>query len=164
MPKLKHEIDRLKEELKKLKDPGFELPALLRSQREKTTRAGPYRTFKLASGALVYVGKNARSNNELTFAFARPNDYFFHIRNYEGAHVILKAKIPRGQRPNKKDLEEAAAIAAYFSKAKTQKNIPVSYTQRKYLKRNKKGKPGSVILMREDVVFVDPGLPAEPDL
>jgi predicted ribosome quality control (RQC) complex YloA/Tae2 family protein len=162
MPKLKHEIDRLKKELEKLKDPGFKLPILLKSQCEKTTRAEPYRTFKLASGALVYVGKNARSNNELTFAFARPNDYFFHIRNYEGAHVILKVKIPRGQRPNKRDLEETAAIAAYFSKAKTQKNVPVSYTQRKYLKRNKKGKPGSVILMREDVIFIDPGLPTGP--
>jgi predicted ribosome quality control (RQC) complex YloA/Tae2 family protein len=109
----------------------------------------------------VYVGKHARSNQELTFAFARPNDYFFHIRSYEGAHVILRAKIPRGQRPNKRDIDDAASIAAYFSKAKKQKNVPVSYTQRKYLKRNRKGKLGSVILMREDVVFVDPGLPLE---
>jgi predicted ribosome quality control (RQC) complex YloA/Tae2 family protein len=54
----------------------------------------------------------------------------------------------------------AAAIAAYFSKAKKQKNVPISYTQRKFIKKNKKGKLGSVILMREEVIFVDPGLPS----
>ncbi|MGB3342159.1 MAG: NFACT RNA binding domain-containing protein [bacterium] len=164
VPKIKNKMSRLEEEIEKIQDPSFVIPALLKTQREQIKKAEPYRIFKLASGSVVYTGRNARSNNELTFSFARPNDYFFHIRNYEGAHVILKAKIPRGQRPNKRDLQDAAAIAAYFSKAKKQKNIPVSYTQRKYLKKNKKGKPGSVILMREDVVFVDPGLPVERDV
>ena len=164
VPKIKDKMSQLEEEIEKIKDPSFKLFDLPRTPREQIKKAEPYRIFKLASGSVVYTGRNARSNNELTFAFARPNDYFFHIRNYEGAHVILKAKIPRGQRPNKRDLQDAAAIAAYFSKAKTQKNIPVSYTQRKYLKKNKKGKPGSVILMREDVVFVDPGLPVERDV
>jgi len=104
------------------------------------------------------VGKNARSNEELTFKYARPDDYFFHTRGYGGSHVLLKARVPKGQKPRKEDIESAAALAAYFSKAKKQTRVPVSYTQRKYLKRNKKGKPGSVILMREEVVFVKPML------
>jgi len=164
VPKIKDKIKQLEREIEKIQDPCFKLSALPKTPSEKVKKAEPYRIFRLASGSVVYTGRNARSNSELTFAFARPNDYFLHIRNYEGAHVILRAKIPRGQRPNKKDLEEAAAIAAYFSKAKTQKNVPVSYTQRKYLKKNRKGKPGSVILIREDVIFVDPGLPVEPDV
>ncbi|MEO0185873.1 MAG: fibronectin-binding domain-containing protein, partial [candidate division WOR-3 bacterium] len=67
----------------------------------------------------------------------------------------------KGQNIRKEDIEKAAAIAAYFSKAKTQKSVPVSYTKRKYLKKSKKGKLGTVILMRESVIFVDPGLPAD---
>ena len=69
--------------------------------------------------------------------------------------------MPKGQKPQRQDIETAASIAAYFSKAKGQKNVPVSYTQRKYLKKDKKGRLGSVILMREDVIFVDPRLPEE---
>ncbi|HEX7320449.1 MAG TPA: NFACT RNA binding domain-containing protein [bacterium] len=120
----------------------------------------PFREFPLPSGSIVYVGKNARSNENLTFKFARPDDYFFHARSIEGAHTILKAKTPKGQKPSKNDIGSAAAIAAYFSKAREQKKVPVSYTQKKYLKKNKKGKPGGVILMREEVIFADPGLPA----
>lgn len=159
LPKIQKKIKQLKQKITEIKDASFNLPDLPRTQREKDKKTEPFHTFELASGAVVYVGKHARSNQELTFAFARPNDYFFHVRNYEGAHVILRAKIPRGQRPNKRDLENAASIAAYFSKAKKQTNTPVSYTQRKYLKRNRKGKPGSVIFMREEVVFVNPKLP-----
>ncbi len=125
----------------------------------KIRKPPPFREFPLLSGSIVFVGKNARSNENLTFKFARPDDYFFHARGVEGAHAILKAKTPKGQKPSKNDIEMAAAAAAYFSKAKSQKKVPVSYIQKKYLKKNKKGKPGSVILMREEVIFVDPGLP-----
>ena len=108
---------------------------------------------------MILAGKNARSNDELTFKYARASDYFFHTRGYEGAHVILRPNVPKGQHPSREEVRVAASIAAYFSKAKKQNNVPVSYTQRKYLKKSKKGKIGSVILMREEVVFVEPGLP-----
>ena len=126
---------------------------------KKHSVSRPFREFMLASGSIVYVGKSARSNDELTFGFARPHDYFFHIRGYEGSHVILRAKVSRTQKPQKQDMMTAASIAAFYSKAKTQKNVPVSYTQRKYVKKDKKGKPGAAIMMREQVMFVDPGLP-----
>ena len=158
-PKIKEQVSRLKKKLEELKDPSYKMPSLKKISSKKDKRTESFRVFTLTSGSVVYIGRDARTNNELTFAFARPDDYFFHIRNYEGAHVILRAKVPRGQRPNKRDIEKAAALAAYFSKGKKQMNVPVSYTQRKYLKKNKKGKPGGVILMREDVVFVDPKLP-----
>jgi predicted ribosome quality control (RQC) complex YloA/Tae2 family protein len=119
----------------------------------------PFHRFSLESGSVVLVGKNARANDELTFKHARPSDYFFHTRGVEGAHTILKPNIPRGQRPGRQEIMTAASIAAYFSKASKQNNVPVSYTQRKFLKKNKKGKIGSVILMREEVVFVEPELP-----
>ncbi|MGB7053887.1 MAG: NFACT RNA binding domain-containing protein [bacterium] len=120
----------------------------------------PFHKFLLDSGSVVFVGKNARSNDVLTFKHARPGDYFFHTRGFEGAHTILRPNIPKGQRPSREEIKLAASIAAYFSKAKKQSNVPVSYTQRKYLRKNKKGKIGSVILMREEVVFVEPGLPS----
>jgi len=170
IPKIKKAIEDLEKEIKGFKEvPGARvsqrlitpvIPGQGRSLREQKIKRSPFREFILSSGAVVYVGKDARSNNELTFKFAIPNDYFFHIRGYEGAHTILRAKIPKGQRPKKEDLNAAAAIAAYFSKARNQKNVAVSYTQRKYLKRNKRGGLGSVTLIKEEVIFVNPECPS----
>ncbi|HEC78640.1 MAG TPA: DUF814 domain-containing protein [candidate division WOR-3 bacterium] len=158
-PKIRKKIESLKQEIKTLQAalPGApqSLEVVHHGQKKEEKK---FRVFNLASGSTVYVGKNARSNEELTFKYARPDDYFFHTRGYGGSHVLLKARVPKGQKPRKEDIESAAALAAYFSKAKKQTKVPVSYTQRKYLKRNKKGKPGSVILMREEVVFVKPML------
>lgn len=159
-PKIKDKIKGFKKEIEKIEAGIFKIPGAIFISGEKKEKPLPFRTFNLVSGSVVWVGKNARSNQELTFKFARPNDYFFHIRGYEGSHTILKAKVPKGQRPKKEDINIAASIAAHFSKAKNQKNVAVSYTQRKYLKKNKKGKLGSVILMREQVIFVDPGVPS----
>ena len=126
---------------------------------KKESRREPFHKFNLPSGSVVFVGKNARSNDQLTFQQARSGDYFFHARGVEGAHAILRPNIPKRQRPGKDEIRTTAAIAAYFSKARKQKNVPVSFTQRKYLKKDKRGKPGTVIMMREEVVFVDPALP-----
>jgi predicted ribosome quality control (RQC) complex YloA/Tae2 family protein len=160
-PKIQLRIREIETKLRKIEAaavPG-QIKTDLKPQARKPEKRKPFREFTLASGSVVYVGKNNRSNDELTFAFARPDDYFFHARGYEGAHTLLKSRVPRGQKPAHDDLAGAAAIAAYYSKAKKQKKVPVSYTPRKYVKKNKKGKPGSVILMREEVIFVDPALP-----
>jgi predicted ribosome quality control (RQC) complex YloA/Tae2 family protein len=157
-PLIKAKIEEFKKKIEAMQAQAFEPTAVtVTTKKEKPL---PFRTFSLPSGAIVYVGKSAQSNAELTFKCARPNDYFFHVRGYGGAHTILKAHVPKGQKPRREDIESAASIAAYFSKAKKQKKVPVSYTQRKYLKKNKKGKPGSVILMREEVIFIEPHLPS----
>lgn len=155
-PILKKKIEELQSHLKNCEDTVIVPQGGSVGRVRDRQKTQPFRVFPLTSGAIVYVGKNARSNDELTFSFARPNDYFFHVRGYEGAHVILRVNIPKGQRPRREDLENAGAIAAYFSKARTQRNVAVSYTQRKYLKKAKKGKVGTVTLMREEVLFVDP--------
>ena len=159
-PRLSKKIEELEKEIKTIETGTFAQPELAAPRRpKKGKKSQPFRMFKLDSGSVVYVGKSAKSNEELTFRYARPNDYFFHTRGSEGAHAVLKAKVPKGQSPKKNDLETAASIAAYFSKAKRQKRVPVSYTQCKYIKKNKKGRPGSVILMREKVIFVEPAIP-----
>lgn len=167
-PKIQKQIDDIKKEIAELESgtaTASKPSSVAAPFRVRTEKPRPFREFVLSAGSMVYVGKNAKSNEELTFKFARPDDYFFHSRGIEGAHTILKPKTEsrklknEKQKPRKEDIERAAAIAAYFSKARKQKKVAVSYTQRKYLKKNKKGKPGSVLLMREEVIFVDPELP-----
>jgi predicted ribosome quality control (RQC) complex YloA/Tae2 family protein len=158
-PKLREQIKTLSKELDDTLVKPYIAPKEEKKERSKTFLKEPFHKFLLDSGSVIFVGKNAQSNDELTFKYARPNDYFFHTRGFEGAHTLLRANVPKGQRPRREEIEMAASIAAYFSKAKKQHNVPVSYTQRKYLRKNKKGKRGSVVLMREEVIFVEPGLP-----
>jgi predicted ribosome quality control (RQC) complex YloA/Tae2 family protein len=160
-PQLQQKIEQLQKELSVVQDNTWKPRASQSKERGKGGTKSPFRHFPLPGGSDVFVGKNARSNMELTFSFAKPHDYFFHVRGYQGSHVILRTAAKKGQQAAKKDITAAASIAAYYSKAKKQRRVPVSYTQRKYLKKGRKGKPGTVILMREDVVFVDPGLPVQ---
>lgn len=159
-PKLKQQLGALVKEMEILETMTQVEPTTKIRTTQKAAVKEPFHKFVLDSGSVVLVGKNAKTNDELTFKYARPSDYFFHTRGLEGAHILLRPKIPKEQRPSKDEVRIAASIAAFFSKAKKQKNVAVSYTQRKYLKKNKKGKPGSVIMMREQVIFVDPALPS----
>ncbi len=116
-----------------------------------------FRRYEISPGVVLFVGKNARNNEELTFNFARPNDYWFHTRTTSGSHCVLR--ISGGKTPTKEIIEKAAQIAAYFSKARNSDYVPVSYTQRKFVRKAKKGEPGSAVLIKEEVIFVEPKKP-----
>jgi len=70
-------------------------------------------------------------------------------------------KLSKGKMPSKELIERAAQIAAYFSKARNSKFVPVSYTQRKYVRKPKGAPAGTVLLEREEVIFVTPKIPDE---
>lgn len=116
------------------------------------------RRYITADGWTVLVGRSARENDILTHQYASPHDLWFHARQAQGSHVILRKGKTKKQ-VSKQAILEAAAIAAYYSKARTSKNVPVSYTEKRYVKKVRKGPPGLCALLREEVVFVDPKLP-----
>jgi predicted ribosome quality control (RQC) complex YloA/Tae2 family protein len=105
-------------------------------------------------GYVLLVGKDARSNDELTFHAAKPHDVWLHARGVEGAHGIIP--LSSRQLPPHSVIEQAAAIVAYYSAARGSRYVPVSWTQRKYLRKPKKSGAGVVDLLREWVVFVEP--------
>ncbi len=110
-----------------------------------------YHVYRSPSGFPVYVGKNARGNEEITFHRASPDDYFFHARGVPGAHVILKTG---KQRPSEADLVFAARLALQHSRAAADGKGEVAYTQVKYLRKPRGAAPGLVILTRERVLQV----------
>lgn len=125
------------------------------SQHKKTTR---FREFPLDEAHTLYVGKTAADNDELTVRFAKPQDYWFHARGVPGSHAVLRT--PGGkQKPPKLVVEQAAAIAAYFSKARNAKLAPVAYTQKKYVRKPKGAAVGAVVIEREEVIMVRPHVP-----
>lgn len=120
----------------------------------------PFRVFYVEGGFQVWVGKSSENNDMLTLHYARPNDIWFHARGASGSHVVLRMGTGKGE-PSKKALEQAAAIAAFYSKMKKAKNVPVAMTLRKYVRKPKGAPAGTVTIEREKILFVDPALPTE---
>jgi len=116
------------------------------------------RRFKSVSGLEIIVGRNDRENDEL-IRWAHKNDFWLHAQNIGGSHVILRSS--GKQSFDHKSIELAAAIAAYYSKAKTSAVVPVACTQVKYVVKRKGQGPGKVTYTREKVLFVEPGVPGK---
>lgn len=102
----------------------------------------------------IYVGKNNYQNEELTFQFAAGNDWWFHAKGIPGSHVIVKRNgtySPEEKRPGESAMppdatfEEAASLAAYYSKGRGQEKVEVDYTEKKNIKKPGGGKPGFVV-------------------
>ncbi len=114
----------------------------------------PYHRFRSSAGTEIRVGRGAESNHELTFHHSDPDDIWLHARHASGAHVILRW---RGEgSPSPRDLEEAAILAAVNSKGRTSGTVPVDWTRRKYVRKPRGARPGTVTLEREKTVFVSP--------
>lgn len=112
------------------------------SGKQKKSTSHPYHYIS-TDGYDIYVGKNNYQNEELTFKVATGNDWWFHAKGIPGSHVILKAN-------NEEDLpdrayEEAAALAAFYSKAKDSEKVEVDYIQKKNIKKVAGTAPGFVI-------------------
>lgn len=108
--------------------------------------------YTLKDGSIVMVGKNNIQNNYLTHTLAFKNDYFFHVKNAPGSHVILRGEL------TKENIEIAGAIASYYSKLNTGINVCVDYTQVKWVKKVKGNKGSFVIYTNEKNVFSNPSL------
>ena len=115
------------------------------------------REFVTSDGWRVLVGKSAKENDYLTFKMASREDIWFHARGAHGSHVVLKRPIKKSQ-PSKISIEEAASLAAYFSKQRTSSKVSVSYTLVKHLRKPRKAKPGLVLVQQEESILVEPRL------
>lgn len=120
----------------------------------------PYRAFRSSGGLEIRVGRSSRGNDALTFHHSSPDDIWLHARDMAGAHVILRWP-DREQNPPRRDLVEAAVLAALHSRGRSSGTVPVDWTRRKYVRKPRKAPPGAVLPDRVETVFVepDPGLP-----
>lgn len=96
-----------------------------------------------SDGFHMYVGKNNYQNDALTFGFATGNDWWFHAKHMPGSHVIVK--VEPGQELPDRTYEEAARLAAYYSKGRSQDKVEIDYTQKKNIKKPGGAKPGFVV-------------------
>jgi predicted ribosome quality control (RQC) complex YloA/Tae2 family protein len=116
--------------------------------------------IRTASGSRILVGRNPVENADLTFRVARPNDLWFHAQGIPGAHVVL-ARDDRTP-PSDEDVERAAALAAFYSKARASAKVPVDYTLRKHVRRQQDAPPGLVWYTQPTTIYARPRSEAAP--
>ncbi|SDE97745.1 Predicted component of the ribosome quality control (RQC) complex, YloA/Tae2 family, contains fibronectin-binding (FbpA) and DUF814 domains [Thermus arciformis] len=156
IPQTEAKIRELEAEKERLKTLDLEgLLALRRPKGEKGLRIGL--RYTSPSGFLVLVGRNAKENDLLTRA-AHSEDLWFHAQGVPGSHVVLKAE---GKNPPLEDLLFAARLAAYHSKARGERQVPVDYTRKKHVWRPRKAAPGQVLYTGAKTLFVEGTLPEE---
>jgi len=92
-------------------------------------------------GFIVYVGKDAKSNDHLTFNVADKEDIWFHVKGVPGSHVVIRV---RENLPTETVIKSAALLAKKNSKASKESNVTVVYCQRRFVKKESGMNDGQV--------------------
>ena len=142
------ELEEIRQELQ---SQGY-LRAEGKRKRPRQGKLAPMR-FESTDGYPIYVGRNNRQNDELTFKLARKDDIWCHASKVHGSHVIISCG---GQKPPDDTVTQAAQLAAYYAETGGGQNIPVDVTQVKQVKRIPSGKPGLVIYHTYRTAIVNP--------
>jgi predicted ribosome quality control (RQC) complex YloA/Tae2 family protein len=108
-----------------------------------------------SDGFDIYVGKNNYQNDQLTFKVANGGDWWFHAKGMPGSHVVLRTG---GKKVPDRAFEEAAALAAYYSKAREQDKVEIDYLQRKDVKKPGGAKPGFVVYYTNYSMAIKPDI------
>ena len=118
----------------------------------KQAKLAPMR-FESTDGYPIYVGRNNRQNDELTFKMARKDDIWLHASKVHGSHVIIACA---GQPVPDDTVTQAAQLAAYYAETGGGQNIAVDVTPVKQVKKIPNGKPGMVIYHSYRTVIANP--------
>ena len=111
--------------------------------------------YETADGFHIYVGKNNFQNDELTFKFANGGDWWFHAKGIPGSHVVVKTE---GRELPDHVYEDAAALAAYYSKGREQDKVEIDYLERKNVKKPNGSKPGFVVYYTNYSMVASPNI------
>jgi predicted ribosome quality control (RQC) complex YloA/Tae2 family protein len=112
--------------------------------------------YELPGEWTLLVGASDADNDYLSIEVAQPDDWWFHADKVPGSHVILRAKAEED--PGAETLRQAAAVAAYHSKARNAGTIPVHCTRARYVSKPRGVKAGTVNVKRGKVLKVRPDI------
>ncbi|MCB0216141.1 MAG: NFACT family protein [Chloroflexi bacterium] len=113
--------------------------------------------FMASDGVSILVGRNRRQNEVVTFQRAARGDLWLHLLGQPGAHVVIKLA---GREASTRTLEEAAGLAAWFSRARGEARASVIVTELRHVSRMRGGGPGMVTYRNERTIDVSPLDPA----
>lgn len=148
----------LEEIEREMLDSGIIKSSTSQSGLRKPAARVPFRSFISSDGMEILIGKKASDNDILTFKYAKDPDFWLHCAGTGGSHVVIKNPRKLGKCPPAA-LEEAASLAAFFSKQRSNSKVQVNYTQRKFVRKMKNVPPGQVKLLSYSSLLVKPEIP-----
>lgn len=106
------------------------------------------RQYESPGGFVVLIGRNNKQNDVLSHQVAKPGDIWMHVRGLPGSHTVIR--VEAGREPSQEDLQYAADLAAWFSKARDAGKADVIVARAENLKKFKGAKPGQVLVTKEE--------------
>ena len=161
---LEEEVREIQNELDAIKQGTWQAPTGDRSSSPYSARLigrrrapaekrhAPFRRFTSSDGHQIFVGRNARENDELTFGLAKSEDLWLHAQGCPGSHVVVR--LEKGIDPPPETLKDAATLALLYSDLKKSGKGEVIFTRRKWVRKAKGQAPGSVTVTQEKALFV----------
>ncbi|MCI9419157.1 MAG: fibronectin/fibrinogen-binding protein [Eubacterium sp.] len=153
------DIARQEEDLVQIKqeliDNGFIKSRVSRRKNKQMTPKSNPLHYVSSDGYDIYVGKNNYQNDYLTFKFASGSDWWFHVKQAPGSHVVIKCN---NEEPPITTFEEAASLAAFYSQKRNSPKVEIDYVQKKHVKRPNGGKSGFVVYYTNYSMVVSPDI------
>ncbi len=154
---IESEIENIKKELSSLKESNFnkdrgvmKSPEIKEKEIQVDEKVKPYKE-EVFEGVTIFIGKSSSANDYLVKHVGKPDNLWLHVKDYSGAHVI----IPKARKEISQELLLFAAKKAFEnSKARENGKGEVIYTELKYVKKPKGGKPGLVHVSKFNTIFV----------
>lgn len=125
----------------------------IRASKDRPTPAQCYRTYISTDGLPILVGKTAKDNDHLTLKVAKPDDLWLHARGTPGSHVVVR--LEKGATVPPETLKDAATLTLWFSDLRKSGKGEVMYTLRKFVKKAKGHKAGTVMVEREKSIWIE---------
>ena len=141
------DVEEIKQELIKQ---GYVSQKPSKTKKRAQIQSKP-RRYQSSDGVMIYVGRNNQQNDQLSLKKASKNHWWLHAKDIPGAHVIVES-----DKPSSQTLEEAAMLAAYYSKFSQSANVPVDTVQVRNLRKPNGAKPGFVIYEGQQTLYVTP--------
>lgn len=150
------DIAESENDLNEIKEELMEYGFIRRKKSDKKIKITSKPFHYLSSdGFHIYVGKNNYQNDEITFKIATGNDWWFHAKGIPGSHVIVKTE---GKELPDNTFEEAARLAGYYSKGRSQEKVEIDYIEKKHIKKPGNSKPGFVIYNTNYSMAIKPNI------
>ena len=143
----RQETEEIKEELQKA--------GILPVPRRKMQISGKSSPIQIifSDSTTIYIGKNNRQNEEVTFKIGTGSDLWLHVQKIPGSHVLIKSTLPE---PEPEALNAAIQLAAWFSKARGSSQVPVDCVPRRFVKKPSGAKPGFVVFTNQKTFYATP--------
>ena len=145
------DVENLDETREELIKEGY-IKGKVNDKKQRNIKSRPHHYIS-SDGMSIFVGKNNRQNDNLTFKTSHREDIWLHVQKMPGSHVVIRNA---GKSVSEKTLEEAAVLAAFYSSARESNNVPVDYTERKNVRKPRGAKAGLAIYEDFNTIFVTP--------